>query len=67
MSLKITNPATRQVVAELPEDNADSIAAKVARARAAQPAWARTPLDAPPGRHPRLPRSAGASARTSWR
>jgi acyl-CoA reductase-like NAD-dependent aldehyde dehydrogenase len=45
MSLKVTNPATRKVVAELPEDTADSVAAKLGRARAAQPAWARTPLD----------------------
>ena len=45
MSLKVTNPATGQVVAELPEDGAAAIAAKLARARTAQPAWARTPLE----------------------
>ena len=37
MSLKVTNPATKQVVAELPEDTAVTIAAKLSRARAAQP------------------------------
>ena len=45
MSLKVTNPATRQVVAELPEDTSASIGAKLARARVAQLAWAHTPLD----------------------
>jgi acyl-CoA reductase-like NAD-dependent aldehyde dehydrogenase len=37
--LKIVNPATKQVIAELPEDTADTVKAKVAAARAAQPAW----------------------------
>jgi acyl-CoA reductase-like NAD-dependent aldehyde dehydrogenase len=39
-----TNPATEKVVAELPEDAPAAIAAKVARARAAQPAWAAQPV-----------------------
>ena len=37
--LKIVNPATKQLIAELPEDTTDTIAAKVAAARAAQPGW----------------------------
>ncbi|HEX7156341.1 MAG TPA: aldehyde dehydrogenase family protein, partial [Burkholderiaceae bacterium] len=42
--LAIANPANGHVIAELPTDDAGSIAAKVGRARAAQPAWAGTPL-----------------------
>jgi acyl-CoA reductase-like NAD-dependent aldehyde dehydrogenase len=42
-SLKIFNPATGASIAELPADDAASVAAKAARARAAQPAWARRP------------------------
>jgi acyl-CoA reductase-like NAD-dependent aldehyde dehydrogenase len=42
--LHITNPANGTVIAELPEDSADSIAAKFTAARAAQRAWAATPL-----------------------
>ena len=42
--LKITNPATGKVIAEVLEDNAASIRRKYALARAAQPAWAATPL-----------------------
>ncbi len=42
--LKITNPATGSVIAELPEDTHDSVIAKYRAARAAQPAWAATPL-----------------------
>ena len=38
--LKIHNPATGALVAELPADDAAAIAAKAAAARAAQPAWA---------------------------
>jgi acyl-CoA reductase-like NAD-dependent aldehyde dehydrogenase len=44
--LTIRNPATGGAVAELPEDNGQSIAAKYRAARAAQPAWAATPLQA---------------------
>ena len=43
-SLKITNPATGAMLAELPADDAASVAAKAARARAAQPSWAARPL-----------------------
>jgi len=42
--MKIINPANQVVLEDVPEDNAAAIAAKVARARAAQPAWAATPL-----------------------
>jgi acyl-CoA reductase-like NAD-dependent aldehyde dehydrogenase len=42
--MKILNPATNTVVAEVAEDGATSIRAKYARARAAQPSWAGLPL-----------------------
>jgi acyl-CoA reductase-like NAD-dependent aldehyde dehydrogenase len=42
--LKIHNPATGALLAELPADDASAIAAKSAAARAAQPAWAARPL-----------------------
>ena len=44
MKLKVLNPATGAVAATLPSDDAKSVAAKYARARAAQPSWARTRL-----------------------
>src|SRR6478609_3912826 len=47
--LKILNPATKQLIAELPEDSADSVKAKVLAARAAQSAWSRTPFEARKG------------------
>jgi acyl-CoA reductase-like NAD-dependent aldehyde dehydrogenase len=43
-TLHIANPHTGLPVAELPEDDAASVAAKAAAARAAQPAWARVPI-----------------------
>ncbi|HKO51011.1 MAG TPA: aldehyde dehydrogenase family protein [Polyangiaceae bacterium] len=43
--LKIVNPATKQLIAELPEDTADAVKAKVLAARAAQPAWWRAPFE----------------------
>jgi acyl-CoA reductase-like NAD-dependent aldehyde dehydrogenase len=42
--MKIINPANQSVLEDLREDDAATVAAKVARARAAQPAWAATPL-----------------------
>jgi acyl-CoA reductase-like NAD-dependent aldehyde dehydrogenase len=42
--LAIQNPATGALIAELPADDAASVAAKMARARAAQPQWAARPL-----------------------
>jgi acyl-CoA reductase-like NAD-dependent aldehyde dehydrogenase len=42
--MQIINPATEQLIAELPEDDARAVSDKVARARAAQPAWAAAPL-----------------------
>jgi acyl-CoA reductase-like NAD-dependent aldehyde dehydrogenase len=43
-ALQITNPADGSFVAEVPADDAASVAAKAARARKAQPAWQATPL-----------------------
>ncbi len=43
-SLAIHNPATGEKIADLPADDEASVAAKALRARAAQPAWAATPL-----------------------
>jgi acyl-CoA reductase-like NAD-dependent aldehyde dehydrogenase len=43
-TLTITNPADGSLLAEVPADDATSVAAAYARARAAQPAWAATPL-----------------------
>jgi acyl-CoA reductase-like NAD-dependent aldehyde dehydrogenase len=42
--LKVINPATEELVTELEEDDAQTMARKAAAARAAQPAWAGTPL-----------------------
>jgi acyl-CoA reductase-like NAD-dependent aldehyde dehydrogenase len=42
--MRIENPANGALVAEVPEDTAASVAQAYARARAAQPAWAATPL-----------------------
>ncbi|MEO8143238.1 MAG: aldehyde dehydrogenase family protein, partial [Betaproteobacteria bacterium] len=42
--MKILNPADGSLLRELAEDDANSVAAKYARARAAQPAWAAIPL-----------------------
>jgi acyl-CoA reductase-like NAD-dependent aldehyde dehydrogenase len=42
--LKITNPANGRVLAELPQDDAASIAGKFRAARAVQPGWAETPI-----------------------
>jgi acyl-CoA reductase-like NAD-dependent aldehyde dehydrogenase len=43
--MEIRNPATDEVIADLPADSGATVAAKYLRARAAQPAWARTPLE----------------------
>ena len=43
-TLAIQNPATGDKITDLPADTAQSVAAKAAAARAAQPAWAATPL-----------------------
>ena len=43
-TLIVKNPATGATVAELPQDDAQSIPAKYRAARTAQPAWAATPL-----------------------
>ena len=43
-TLAIYNPASGALIAELPADDAASVAAKCLLARAAQPGWAATPL-----------------------
>jgi len=42
--LRITNPADGSLIAEVPADDAASVARKAERARKAQPAWQATPL-----------------------
>jgi acyl-CoA reductase-like NAD-dependent aldehyde dehydrogenase len=42
--LAIHNPATGEKITEVPADDAASVSARTARARAAQPAWAARPL-----------------------
>ena len=42
--MQIKNPATTEVLMDVPADSATSVAEKVARAAAAQPSWAATPL-----------------------
>ena len=43
-NLRLYNPATAELIAEIPADDAASVAAKATAARAAQPAWAATPI-----------------------
>src|SRR5262245_41675708 len=43
--MRVLNPATGEALAELPEADRATVTAAVARARAAQSAWAATPLD----------------------
>ncbi len=43
-TLAIHNPATGALITQLPADNANSVAAKAAQARAAQPLWQAVPL-----------------------
>ena len=42
--ISVHNPATGELLATLPADDATTVAAKAAAARAAQPSWAATPL-----------------------
>ncbi|HXX84552.1 MAG TPA: aldehyde dehydrogenase family protein [Casimicrobiaceae bacterium] len=42
--MKVLNPATNAVIAEIAEDAAGAVKTKYLRARAAQPAWAATPI-----------------------
>ncbi len=44
--LKVHNPATGGLIAEIPEATADLVAERTRAARAAQPAWGAWPLDA---------------------
>jgi acyl-CoA reductase-like NAD-dependent aldehyde dehydrogenase len=43
--VKVTNPATGQVIRELPADGPDAVARKHDRARLAQPSWAARPYE----------------------
>ena len=43
-TLSVLNPATGELIAELPADDAASVRVKYEAARAAQPAWAAVPL-----------------------
>ncbi len=43
--MKIINPATTAVIADVPEDTAATVAQKVAAARIAQPGWWATPFE----------------------
>ena len=43
--MNVTNPATGKVIAEVPEDTPQTIAAKFEAARAAQEGWAGVPLE----------------------
>ena len=43
--MKIVNPATTSVIADVPEDTAASVAQEVAAARVAQPSWWATPFE----------------------
>ena len=43
-TLRIYNPATAALIAEIPADDAGSVAVKALAARAAQPAWAAWPM-----------------------
>jgi acyl-CoA reductase-like NAD-dependent aldehyde dehydrogenase len=45
VTLEVVNPATGERLASLSSDDAAAVEAKYRRARAAQPAWAATPLD----------------------
>jgi acyl-CoA reductase-like NAD-dependent aldehyde dehydrogenase len=42
--LEVINPASEELLAELEEDNEQTLARKTAAARGAQPAWASTPI-----------------------
>ncbi|MBM4220300.1 MAG: aldehyde dehydrogenase family protein, partial [Gammaproteobacteria bacterium] len=42
--MNVCNPADGSLIREIAEDSAAAVAAKYARARASQPAWAATPL-----------------------
>jgi acyl-CoA reductase-like NAD-dependent aldehyde dehydrogenase len=44
--LRVTNPATGDLIQELPAEGAEAVSAALARARAAQPAWAALPAAA---------------------
>jgi acyl-CoA reductase-like NAD-dependent aldehyde dehydrogenase len=43
--MQIRNPATDEVIADLPADSAATVGSKYEKARRGQPGWARTPLE----------------------
>jgi acyl-CoA reductase-like NAD-dependent aldehyde dehydrogenase len=69
--MKIINPATNDVVAEIAEDGSATVRAKYLRARAAQPGWAAVPmkqrLDAIRGFRERIVRTLETLAQTLTR
>ena len=69
--MKIINPATNDVVAEIAEDGNATVRAKYLRARAAQPGWAAVPmkqrLDAIQGFRARIEQSLEKLAQTLTR
>src|SRR5690349_15065199 len=42
--MKIINPATEQIITEIPEDNKQSVEQKFQQLQAAQPSWQQVPL-----------------------
>ena len=65
-ALKITNPATGALIAELPADDAAASPPRRARARAAQPAWAATPLAERAGRIARFRAARRSATSRRW-
>ncbi|MEL6453144.1 MAG: aldehyde dehydrogenase family protein [Cyanobacteria bacterium J06623_5] len=43
--ISVINPATEQIIKEIPSDDRAAVSEKVARARAAQPGWAARPIE----------------------
>ena len=62
-TLPVHDPARGEVIDELPIDDAAAVEAVVARARAAQPAWAAMPVVGVGGRQRRSYSGGGAWAR----
>jgi acyl-CoA reductase-like NAD-dependent aldehyde dehydrogenase len=65
-TLAIHNPATGEKITDLSADTAASVATKAAAARAAQPAWAATPLEATQGLHRRNSVRAWCATWSNW-
>ena len=65
--LEVINPANGEAIAELATDSPETVAAKYAAARAAQPAWAAVPLEHRIEMLAAVPRGAGRRRSTSSR